>query len=712
MKSNYLFESGINRFSQSEAEINFQMVPFDEKFNYKLTNKSNPFSDKGAWFGFYMPEKPQLAFFGPNVISQEIPINLAQTTSKISIIINNKEYKPINFFFTENNGKFTITSEILDKNFVMKIKYEMFFVSKEDSLISLSFDVNTKKELKIEILNNLLIHDKVKYKSTNEENNSGDWITYFKNINFQKNKVVFLLEPLIDKEEKEIFEITHDQKIDLIQKPKKEKDVWSIKYKFFSEKIKANSQKKQKLNFYQSFYFNKKTNKLNFDPIEIKKMDEINETTWKNFFIKFQSKKTTEKNILKKAIYTLIGNWLGPNGKIKNNTIIPSRTYSDFIGAYAWDIFKIAHGLCEFYPQLAQQIIDSMFDHQIKKNDSLRPWDYGMIPDCIFYNFSIDRGGKGNNWNERNTKPPLASWSVLKVYKFSKDINWLKKIYPKLVSFQKWWDRTRRAETREYFLSYGATLDWRNDINNKKEVLEAISWESGMDNAPRFDWDRMNIFGKYENQKLVSYVIDQVSVCLNSFYKIELESLNKIRLILNKDKEEIEKDQKLIKELKFNINKFMYSPVDNFYHDIKYNKKKPLVEYGLSIESFLPLYSKVAEKQKAIKCIKTLNKNNFLTPFPFPTVAKNNSRFDPTNYWRGPVWISFLYFSILGIYNYDRKTGIKLRNQVIKILNTKEHINSTLRENYHPLSKKGLSTTNFSWTASLLISMITETKGV
>jgi putative isomerase len=36
----------------------------------------------------------------------------------------------------------------------------------------------------------------------------------------------------------------------------------------------------------------------------------------------------------------------------------------------------------------------------------------GMVVDAIFYNQDIARGGDGGNWNERNTKPPLASWAV------------------------------------------------------------------------------------------------------------------------------------------------------------------------------------------------------------------------------------------------------------------------------------------------------------
>lgn len=707
MKKNYYFESGINRFSNSDAELNYQKVPFDEKYNYQLTNKSNPFADCGAWFSYYLPYENKLAFFGPNVISQEVPINLSKYVSNTILQINGKIMKMTNFYFKEKNGQLLIKSQLKNDNFSLKIIKKLQFVSQEDALISLEINVHSKINLKIEILNEIYAYQKIKYKSTNGLSNKKDWLSYIKDIKINKNNIIFNLDPLINKNDKETFVIIHSDNIELVSNTKNDKDNnFKYLYKFCCFDIKANCSLLKKINWYESFFFNKKRLSLDFDTNKINQLSLKTINRWKKYISRFKNLDNNRKSICIKSLYTLIGNWLGPNGRIKSNTIIPSRAYADFIGPYAWDIFKIAYGVCEFDPKLAQEIINSMFDYQIKKNDILRPWDYGMIPDCIFYNYSKDRGGIGNNWNERNTKPPLASWSVLKVFKKSKDIKWLKTIYPKLVLFQQWWIRTRRAKSTEFFLSYGATLDSKNDFKNKKTILEAISWESGMDNAPRFDWDRMKIFGNYVNEHLVSYVADQISVCLNSFYYIELISLNEIKRILEK---KYSNELKITaKELKTNVNNFMYSNFDHFYHDIKYDAKKPLIDYGLSIEAFLPLYAKIALKENANDLINSLDENNFLTPFPFPTVAKNNERFNPVNYWRGPIWISLLYFAIIGISNYNPLLAKKITNNIVKILVSKEHINEPLRENYHPLNKKGLSTTNFSWTASMLISLIKE----
>ena len=96
----------------------------------------------------------------------------------------------------------------------------------------------------------------------------------------------------------------------------------------------------------------------------------------------------------------------------------------------------------------------SIFDYQIQEDDEVRPQDAGAIIDCIFYNKGPERGGDGGNWNERNSKPPLAAWAVYNAY----------------------------IESGELVLDENG-----NPMVDAEAVIEAAAWESGMDNAPRFD---------------------------------------------------------------------------------------------------------------------------------------------------------------------------------------------------------------------------------
>ncbi|MCI2282947.1 hypothetical protein L3081_05500 [Colwellia sp. MSW7] len=191
-----------------------------------------------------------------------------------------------------------------------------------------------------------------------------------------------------------------------------------------------------------------------------------------------------------------------------------------------------------------------MFDYQITSGDSVRPQDEGMVIDAIFYNKDKARSGDGGNWNERNTKPPLASWAVWQVYKESGDVNFIKEMYPKLVAYHQWWYRNR-DHNKNGLVEYGATK--HSAHNNKQEQLtfsvqfekkplkkglmsqcskgqennfhcvgmntyqtilefgnytkldigvqHATGWESGMDNAARFGFINQQQLQKYADKR-------------------------------------------------------------------------------------------------------------------------------------------------------------------------------------------------------------------
>ena len=146
-----------------------------------------------------------------------------------------------------------------------------------------------------------------------------------------------------------------------------------------------------------------------------------------------------------KAIETLNGNWRSPGGAVKFNTVTPSVTGRWFSGnqTWPWDTWKQAFAMAHFNPDIAKENIRAVFSWQIQPGDSVRPQDVGFVPDLIAWNLSPERGGDGGNWNERNTKPSLAAWSVMEVYNVTQDKAWLAEMYPKLVAYHDWWLRNR-----------------------------------------------------------------------------------------------------------------------------------------------------------------------------------------------------------------------------------------------------------------------------
>ena len=153
-----------------------------------------------------------------------------------------------------------------------------------------------------------------------------------------------------------------------------------------------------------------------------------NEQRWngylQKYFLNAPSLVQCEKRLAVKAMVTLMTNWRSAGKDILHEGVFPSISYQGFYGVWSWDSWKQAVGLSLFNSSLAENNIRCMFDYMD---------EYGMVPDCIY----TDK--KENNW--RDTKPPLAAWAVWKVYEQSKDIAFVKELYPKLVKYHQWWFR-------------------------------------------------------------------------------------------------------------------------------------------------------------------------------------------------------------------------------------------------------------------------------
>ncbi|WP_168204030.1 alpha-glucosidase [Aliikangiella coralliicola] len=203
---------------------------------------------------------------------------------------------------------------------------------------------------------------------------------------------------------------------------------------------------------------------------------EATESRWREYINRLQLNNIGKPAIrLKvKALETLIGNWRSPAGKLQTGGISPSVTARWFNGFWAWDSWKHAYAASYFSPQLAKNNVRAMFDYQIQSNDKLRPQDHGMVVDAIFYNSDSVRAGDGGNWNERNSKPPLAAWAVWQIFQQDNDKDFLKEMFPKLVAYHQWWYKNR--DTNQNGLAeYGAT-NHRIHNNKKGELLFSVQY--------------------------------------------------------------------------------------------------------------------------------------------------------------------------------------------------------------------------------------------
>jgi len=382
-------------------------------------------------------------------------------------------------------------------------------------------------------------------------------------------------------------------------------------------------------------------------------------------------KKKMDQDLAVKSIITLITNWRSAAKDLLSDGVFPSASYQGFYGFWSWDSWKQAVALSYFHPQLSKSNIYSLFDYQDAE---------GMIPDCIYTE------KKENSW--RDTKPPLATWAVWNIYKQTNDISFLKELYPSLVKYHIWWYRNRDHD-QNGLCEYGSTDGTRI----------AAAWESGMDNAVRFDSATM----LKNNDR--AWSLNQESVDLNVYLYAEKNYLLKIAGALGK-KEEVGEWKMEADNLKQLIQQNFYNSEKGFFYDKMIGKKEQVIVEGP--EGWIALWAGLATKPQAEKIAGImLNEKKFNTMVPLPTLTADHPKFDPMNgYWRGPVWLDQFYFGVEGLKRYGfKKQADEFTKKLFKNAEGLQE-DKPIRENYHPITGKGLNAFNFSWSAAYILMLL------
>ncbi len=368
-----------------------------------------------------------------------------------------------------------------------------------------------------------------------------------------------------------------------------------------------------------------------------------------------------------KCLITLINNWKCANGDLLHDGFIPSYAVWYFNGFWAWDSWKVSVAMAQFAPEQAKDGIRAMFDYQNER---------GMVADCIF----VD--AQWNNWI--NTKPPLAAWSVWKVYEADKDRGFVEEMYPALLKYHRWW-YTDRDHDGNGLCEYGSPVD----------TLIGAKWESGMDNAVRFD------SGQMVKNNEQAWSINQESVDLNSYLYAEKQYLASMALLLGKTDEATALMAEAV-ELKALIRETMFDDETGYYYDVRLEDKSFVKVQGP--EGWIPLWAALATQAEAdrVKLVMT-DPGKFATFVPFGTVAVDEPGFS-RGYWRGPVWLDQAYFGVRALQNYGFLTEAEsFTRQLFDRPQGLKGSMDPIRENYWPLDGEGLVVNHFGWSAGHLL---------
>lgn len=393
-----------------------------------------------------------------------------------------------------------------------------------------------------------------------------------------------------------------------------------------------------------------------------------------------------------------------------------------------WDSALIALGLSYFDLPRALVEINALLSAQ---------WGDGMLPHVVYHGVESDYFPHPEFWmTEKSpyapavettgiTQPPLLTTIVRQIHKNQAIPDFVKQIYPNLLAWHRW-------------------LHTQRDADGSGLVCIIHPWESGTDDSPRWLELLANIkpkgIGEFtrgdtlhvsaqerpypeDYQRFIylidlfrKYAYDQAAILAESPFLVQDVLFNAILYRADQDLkalgDEIGADTQVIEgwieAMNDSFNRRFWQDEDGLYYDFDVRNQKPIrVSTGLT---FLPLFAKLASKAQADRLIN----DHYHHPdhyardeqvkFGLTSASKRLSWWEPTRYWRGPVWILLNWLVYHGLVDYGfENEAARLREDSLMLMSK-----SGFREYYDPRDGRGCGSERFSWSAALAIDWIKQ----
>lgn len=232
--------------------------------------------------------------------------------------------------------------------------------------------------------------------------------------------------------------------------------------------------------------------------------------------------------------------------------------------------------------------------------------------------------------NQLTTSAPWYAWQNWEIYQITHDKQFLKEMYTSSQKFYNYYVSNRDSD-KDGLCEWGAHA-----------VLESVR------DAMVAVWDEVGWPSHFEG------------IDLNCMLVQEAKSLAKMARELGKEKEaqKWEQDAQQRSEL---INKYMWDEETGFYYhvdkkdnDFTFEKTNDLKRE--EIIGFLPLWAEIASPSQAEKLVKKLtDPKKFWRIYGVPSLAADDSYYNPKGYWNGPVWVEWDYLIVHGLllYGYE-----------------------------------------------------------
>ena len=329
----------------------------------------------------------------------------------------------------------------------------------------------------------------------------------------------------------------------------------------------------------------------------------------------------------------------------------PSKMY--YVGVWQWDNYFHTLAYRHVDKRLAQDQLRILLDHQ--RED-------GLIPDAIHdegivthLTFPIDADV---------TKPPLLAWAVWKLFEKDGDREFLNEIYEPAVRATRWW------------------LD-QNDRDSNGLCEYGHPFSSGLDDSPLWD-EGMPV----------------ESPDLNSYLVIQQDTLAKIANEIG----EVEDARMWASRAASLAQRMIDSTWDKQAGLFWARKDRQPINVRTPFNLFPLITGRMPPEITSRLVAHLTNEQEFWPPFPVPSVALDDAKYDPNQMWRGPTWVNINYLLIEGLRNAGYpKVSRELRRRTLDLIGAQKDI----YEYYHPITgeKPPKAAAIFGWTSAVFIDL-------
>jgi hypothetical protein len=398
---------------------------------------------------------------------------------------------------------------------------------------------------------------------------------------------------------------------------------------------------------------------------------------------------------------------------------------------WSWDSAFVALAYAHYDQGRAEKELRHLFEAQ---------WSNGLLPQIVFNARFRDYFPGPSFWHAKESPhapkrqetsgvvmPPIHASAVLAVYKGGGTREFLEYAFRKLEAWHEYLYRER-------------------DPDDEGLVYIRHPWESGMDNSPMWGTILLRLHLRAEQiprykradthvvssedrpvdaaydrfAYLVKFFADRdydeariredcpflvQDVLFNSLLCRAEHAMAEMARILGEDPAPFEQRSQKTAQA---IEKKLWDEKRGIYVDYDLVSGRPIHVYFAA--NFSPLFAGIPDKKRAERLVDALENDGFgladesITPVPSYDI--HGLGFSPVTYWRGPVWLNINWFLMHGLEDYGyRQHADRLRKSIIELCREEG-----FHEYFDPMTGQGHGSDLFSWSAALLIDVLTEEK--